>query len=158
MTKSCPSLESAVMMSSAMPSAKYSCSASPLMLAKGKTAIDERLRSGLIGGGLARRALKVWRGGPRPRKRAPAARYFSAPSRRDRLNASLTLSRTCSLGRARQDEAARLGDTFQPGRDVNAVAHQVAVTLFDDIAEMDARCGTRCAYRSASALRSATPL
>jgi len=31
---------SAVMISSTMPSAKYSCSGSPLMLANGKTAID----------------------------------------------------------------------------------------------------------------------
>ena len=46
MTKSCDSFDSAVMMSSEMPSAKYSCSASPLMLAKGSTAID-----GLSGGG-----------------------------------------------------------------------------------------------------------
>ena len=40
MTKSCGSFDSAVMMSSEMPSAKYSCSASPLMLAKGSTAMD----------------------------------------------------------------------------------------------------------------------
>src|SRR5262249_2774753 len=41
--------ESAVMISSTMPSAKYSCSGSPLMFAKGSTAID-----GLSGrGGLA---------------------------------------------------------------------------------------------------------
>ncbi len=40
MTKSWMSFDSAVMMSSEMPSAKYSCSASPLMLAKGSTAID----------------------------------------------------------------------------------------------------------------------
>ena len=33
---------SAVIMSSEMPSAKYSCSGSPLMLAKGRTAIDRR--------------------------------------------------------------------------------------------------------------------
>src|SRR3984957_6640376 len=40
MTKSCESFDSEVMRSSEMPSAKYSCSASPLMLAKGRTAID----------------------------------------------------------------------------------------------------------------------
>ena len=40
MTKSCGSFDRAVMMSSEIPSAKYSCSASPLMLAKGSTAID----------------------------------------------------------------------------------------------------------------------
>ena len=45
MTKSCGSFDNAVMMSSEMPSAKYSCSASPLMLANGSTAIDERAGS-----------------------------------------------------------------------------------------------------------------
>src|ERR1700738_4077180 len=46
MTKSQRMRESAVMISSTMPSAKYSCSGSPLMLAKGSTAID-----GLSGSG-----------------------------------------------------------------------------------------------------------
>src|SRR5271166_4244135 len=40
MTKSQRMRESAVMISSAMPSAKYSCSGSPLILANGSTAID----------------------------------------------------------------------------------------------------------------------
>ena len=39
-TKSQRMRDSAVMISSTMPSAKYSCSGSPLRLAKGKTAID----------------------------------------------------------------------------------------------------------------------
>ena len=33
---------------------------------------------------------------------------------------------------------ARLANTFQPRRDVDAVAHQVAVAFLDDVAEMDA--------------------
>src|SRR5882672_9958776 len=49
MTKSQRMRESAVMISSTMPSAKYSCSGSPLILAKGSTAID-----GLSGSGSAR--------------------------------------------------------------------------------------------------------
>ena len=40
MTKSQRMRESAVMISSTMPSAKYSCSGSPLILANGSTAID----------------------------------------------------------------------------------------------------------------------
>jgi hypothetical protein len=40
------SLESAVMMSSLMPSEKYSCSGSPVMLVKGSTAIAARSGSG----------------------------------------------------------------------------------------------------------------
>src|SRR6266581_9762581 len=39
-TKSQQMRESAVMISSTIPSTKYSCSGSPLMLAKGNTAID----------------------------------------------------------------------------------------------------------------------
>src|SRR5215469_2670601 len=48
MTKSQRMRESAVMISSTIPSAKYSCSGSPLILANGKTAID-----GLSGSGSA---------------------------------------------------------------------------------------------------------
>jgi hypothetical protein len=43
MTKNQRSFDRPVMMSSEMPSAKYSCSGSPLMLANGNTAIDGRL-------------------------------------------------------------------------------------------------------------------
>ena len=39
------------------------------------------------------------------------------------------------LGKA---DRARLGDPFQPRGDVDAVAHQVAVALLDDVAEMNA--------------------
>src|SRR5881396_1795272 len=46
MTKSQRMRDSAVMISSTMPSPKYSCSGSPLILAKGSTAID-----GLSGNG-----------------------------------------------------------------------------------------------------------
>jgi len=48
MTNSQRMRDSAVMISSTMPSAKYSCSGSPLILAKGSTAID-----GLSGNGSA---------------------------------------------------------------------------------------------------------
>src|SRR5262245_44824254 len=40
MTKSPRARDSSVMMSSVMPSAKYRCSGSPLMLVKGRTAIE----------------------------------------------------------------------------------------------------------------------
>src|SRR5271167_4498801 len=49
MTKSQRMRESAVMISSTMPSAKYSCSGSPLILAKGSTAIDGLSGSGSTG-------------------------------------------------------------------------------------------------------------
>ena len=50
MTKSQRMRESAVMISSTMPSAKYSCSGSPLILANGNTAIDGLSGSGRAGG------------------------------------------------------------------------------------------------------------
>ena len=60
MTNSQRQRDSAVMISSAMPSAKYSCSGSPLMLVNGRTAIDglsgrARQNGGLAGNGRRRR-------------------------------------------------------------------------------------------------------
>ena len=48
-TKNQRSFDSAVMMSSLMPSEKYSCSGSPLMLVNGSTAIAGRSGSGSAG-------------------------------------------------------------------------------------------------------------
>jgi hypothetical protein len=48
-TKNQRSLDSAVMMSSLMPSEKYSCSGSPLMLMKGSTAMAGRSDGGKAG-------------------------------------------------------------------------------------------------------------
>ena len=42
------------------------------------------------------------------------------------------------VGRVRKTDAARLRDAFQSRGDIDAVAHQIAVALLDDIAEMDA--------------------
>jgi hypothetical protein len=50
-TNSQGSREIAVVISSTMPSAKYSCSGSPLILAKGSTAIDGLSGSGNAAGG-----------------------------------------------------------------------------------------------------------
>ena len=60
-TKNQRSLDSAVMMSSLMPSEKYSCSGSPLMLTKGKTAIDGRSGKENIGArAWIGRRRKIW--------------------------------------------------------------------------------------------------
>ena len=37
-----------------------------------------------------------------------------------------------------ETDRAGLGDTLHPRRDIDPIAHQVAVALFDDIAEMNA--------------------
>ena len=35
-------------------------------------------------------------------------------------------------------DRAGLGDAFEPGGDIDSIAHQVAVALFDNVADMDA--------------------
>ena len=42
------------------------------------------------------------------------------------------------IGVLREADRAGLGDAFEPRGDIDAVAHQVAVALLDDVAEMDA--------------------
>ena len=42
------------------------------------------------------------------------------------------------IGVFRKANSSRLGDTFQSRGDIDAVAHQVAVTLLDHVAKMDA--------------------
>ena len=42
------------------------------------------------------------------------------------------------IGRPRRGNPARLADAFKPCGDIDPVAHQVAVALLDDVAEMDA--------------------
>src|SRR5215472_15132085 len=103
MTKSQRMRLSAVMISSTMPSTKYSCSGSPLIFANGNTAID-----GLSG-----------RAGPE------LARIIDEPARSILLNAG------------RDADAARLGQSFEPGGDIDAVPKDVAI-LDDDVAHVDA--------------------
>jgi hypothetical protein len=43
-----------------------------------------------------------------------------------------------AIGVLRQTDRARLGDALEASRDIDAVAHQIAVGLLDDVAEMDA--------------------
>src|ERR1700678_1009727 len=43
-----------------------------------------------------------------------------------------------AVGVFRQTDRTRLGDAFQPRGDIDAVAHQIAVGLLDDVAEMNA--------------------
>src|SRR5271170_3903826 len=43
-----------------------------------------------------------------------------------------------TVGVLRKTDCARLGDAFEPSRDIDAVAHQIAILLLDDISEMNA--------------------
>ena len=42
------------------------------------------------------------------------------------------------VGRRRKTDAARLANSLEPRRDVDPVAHQVAVALLDDVAQVNA--------------------
>ena len=41
------------------------------------------------------------------------------------------------MGCARQDNSARLADPLQPRGDIHAVAHQIAIALLDDVADVN---------------------
>ena len=89
MTESAETFDRSVMMSSVMPSAKYSCSGSPLMLANGSTAIDGfRL---CRGPGIVERAgcrvarlIRARRRRPEPAARCSSASVRPCPRRRGR--------------------------------------------------------------------------
>src|SRR6202007_1427597 len=86
-TKNQRSLDNAVMMSSLIPSEKYSCSASPLMLLKGSTAI-----AGRSGGDAARRGEEASVG----TLSAAAGGHCTEPTKRMPLRATVRISRCSS--------------------------------------------------------------
>jgi hypothetical protein len=142
------------MISSTMPSARYSCSGSPLILAKGSTAIDGLSASGSAGGSAApTRALRAL---PSPRDprvkpgegRAREVAFKSRPidphwtgNVLERLIAhafqgEVEAARSVFLNAHRDADTARLGQAFEPSRNVDAVAEDVA--LMDADPEFDA--------------------
>jgi hypothetical protein len=135
------SFDRSVMMSSLMPSEKYSCSGSPLMLLKASTAMD-----GLSVDGRRRSPLRRDSGHPRRRQlsvRNDDAEYLDRA--RDVLHcllaAPLDLDRHLAAhlvgGRARDVDAAGLGQGLDAGGDIDAVAVYV-VAIDDDVADIDA--------------------
>ena len=127
--------DSSVMMSSVRPSAKNSCSGSPLMLANGSTAIE----------GLA---AAVWRSRlARVPRRQPAVEHDGIGADRpgdvlDRLLAEIREGElepgADLLAHRRGDaDAAGLGQGLEARGDVDAVAEDV-VALDDHVAEIDA--------------------
>src|ERR1700730_15999299 len=148
MTKSQRMRESAVMISSTMPSAKYSCSGSPLMLANGNTAID----------GLSGRGNCSGSGGPPPDPcggLSPPPRgvggwaFRSHPVHPHRAGNVLDLLLAqihkdkgqpvadVIVNRIGDEHPAWIGQGFDACRDVDAVAIEV-VALDDHVAEIDA--------------------
>ena len=144
MTKSCGSFDSAVMMSSEMPSAKYSCSASPLMLANGRTAIDglsgKTAGAGVLANLTSDGALGVARSRQPDLQRVDAHRLSDVleRGRAEIADRKVEPRLHLAIGVFREANCARLGDAFQPRGDVDAVAHEVAVGLLDHVAEVNA--------------------
>src|SRR5438132_4489640 len=134
MTKSQRIRDSAVMISSTMPSAKYPCSGSPLILANGNTAIDGLSGSGKAFAGVAGSAVSDV--GPARQTRSGRAMFFEALlANVGELGLDFAAHLTKSVfGDA---DAAGFGDAFEPRRDVDAVAEDV-VSLDQYVAEMDA--------------------
>ena len=123
------------MISSTMPSAKYSCSGSPLMFANGSTAID-----GLSGSGRGRCCA----GARSPTVEVVATRYD--PHRPGDvlelllahvLEGEVELAAASSCTRAETQMPPGSASAFEPRRDVDAVAEDVVV-LDDDVAQVDA--------------------
>src|SRR5262249_32092797 len=140
MTKSHGSRAMAVVISSTMPSTKYSCSASPVMFWNGNTAND-----GLSGSGSA----MGWDTGVSP-SCGPEAR---GPRHTANACTGLVMFLTCCSPRSSKamsrrsrpppcapgpgQNPPRPGTPFEPGCNVDAVAKDVAI-LDDDVADIDA--------------------
>ena len=118
------------MMSSLMPSEKYSCSGSPLMLAKGRTQIDRRCAAPEPCSSLSRSACAR-------RRHAPGARMFFTVCSPRSSNAHGDLSRHLVANGERDRDAADGRERLQPRGNVDAFAIDV-VAFDDDIAEIDA--------------------
>ena len=99
------------MISSTMPSAKYSCSGSPLILAKGSTAID-----GLSGRGGPELDLRRWRaGGCHHPVRPDWARNILERLLAHVFESEIEAARRILLNARRDADAARLGQVLRAG-------------------------------------------
>src|SRR5262245_44747697 len=124
------------MISSTMPSAKYSCSRSPLRLSNGRTAMD-----GLLGSGRASPARGI------PEETGPAradnayarigSSMFLRVFRPRSVKDAGELPSDCFSYRSRNHDATRLRSAFQTSGNVDCRAEKVT-GLIDHIAKMDA--------------------
>ena len=123
------------MMSSEIPSEKYSCSGSPLILLNGSTAID----------GLSASATSSGTARFRPSRRVAEHNVVDAHRELDVLE--LLLANVLELevepvadiiaDRLGHRDAARFGDAFEPCCDINAIAKDIVV-IDDHVAKIDA--------------------
>src|SRR6516164_9606823 len=131
-TKSQRTRDSAVMISSTMPSTKYSCSGSPLILAKGSTAIE-----GLSGSGntssltLPRLRGRVREEAFRPHPVDPhrAGDVFDLPLAQVLEDEGQPVANLV-MDRVGDEHPAGIGQGFDPCGDIDAVA--VKVVALDD--------------------------
>src|SRR6516165_5637698 len=121
---------SAVAISSTMPSAKYSCSGSPLRFWNGNTAIDG-LSGNASGADTAGFAPSLMR-----QTCTGLAMFLTCCSPRS-SNATSSLSRHLVVHHSADADAARLRQRFETCRDVDAIS--IDVVLVDDhVTEVDA--------------------
>src|SRR6516165_2614358 len=148
MTKSQRMRLSAVMISSTMPSAKYSCSGSPDRFWNGNTAIDGLSGSGSTASETPTRALRalpspacgggvregaLWTDPVDPYRPGDVFDLLLPQILKGKRQPVADLV----MDRVGDEDPARIGQRFQPRRNVNTVA--VEVVVFDDhVAEIDA--------------------
>jgi hypothetical protein len=118
------------MISSTMPSAKYSCSGSPLMFGNGKTAIDGLSGSARAGSGTRCPWVTTRKTPHRP---CDVLKLLLADVFEDQVEPAYGIL----LYPRRHADPARLGKSLEPGRDVDPVAKDVAI-LDNDVADVDA--------------------
>ena len=127
--------ERSVVRLSVTPSTKCSCSASPPILANGRTTIERRggpCRFGSEGGVGAALVEPVFSAIGPHRPRDVLERLLAEID-----EVRVDLAAHMLVGRARNQHAARLANPFQPRRDIDAIAQNV-VALDQHVAEIDA--------------------
>ncbi len=118
------------MMSSVMPSLKYSCSESPLILMKGRTATDAASGSR---GRRDRGFAIARRPAPNPDRTGDVLHLMVAGV----LKRDLDLSPDLLVDRLGNTESTLAGQTLQAGRHIDSVTKEVVV-IDDDVAQVDA--------------------
>ena len=131
MTNSHGSRAIAVVISSTMPSAKYSCSGSPLKFWNGSTAID-----GLSGNANGTDADAAGFAPRRMRQTCTGLAMFLTCCSPHILRGEVELVAHLVVHDAAHTDTARLGERFQTRRYIDAVAIDVVV-VEDDVAEID---------------------
>ncbi len=119
------------------PSTKYSCSGSPPILANGRTTIERRggadFSGAGVGAGFARAGLADFERID-PNRFGDVLELGRAKIGDRKIEPPLDLP----VGLLGQADRARLANAFEARGDIDAVAHEIAVGLLDNITEMNA--------------------